>query len=128
MRVRGYAHNGRRDYNRWLAARAVVLPFDRVITSMLRVHSSREILAALDNRCTWRAVSNWRVGWRRPPQWVLDRLAEIIRADAEQLLVELGTVETQPASPGKHPAAVAALRRINARAAAKAAERRAERA
>lgn len=110
--MRGHAHSGRRDYNRWLAARSVSLPFDRVITFMLRVHSSRDILAELGNRCTWQAVAHWRAGRRRPPAWVLERLAELLRADYEQQLEHLAAVKRF--EPGQHPEALRALNRVNA--------------
>jgi hypothetical protein len=114
MKARGLAHNGRRDYNLYIRARPVTSPFNRVITSMLRVRSAAEIRAILDNRITWVAVHHWRSGRRRPPQWVLERLAEVIRADAAQLLTELAAVETQRAPGTQHPGTIAALRRINA--------------
>jgi hypothetical protein len=128
MRARGLAHTGRREYNRWLAERPARTPFDHVVRILLGVRSAAEIRALLYNRYSWIALNDWRAGRRIPPAWVLERLAEVIRADAEQLLAALASVPKRCESPGKHPAAVAALQRINARATAKAAERRGERA
>lgn len=112
-RASGLGHNGRRDYNRYLRARSGTLPFDRLITSMLRVHSAREILAALHGRYSWWAIGHWRAGRRRPPAWVIDRLVELIHADAAALVDLASQVELQR-PPGTDERGLAALRRVNA--------------